>query len=312
MTLPVGILGAGSFGRGLALASARVGRRVVLWSRRERDLGHENITCTTDLAGVREAELIFVAVPSSFVEELATNLGAHIDGSHLLVHVSRGLLGDELEPLTRVLRRRTPARRVGALAGPLVADSLVEGEPGGGIVGSLFPEVANAVREAIGGPRLRIYNTDDVLGVEMASAFVGLIALTIGYAQGNGFGPGTLAVLATRGVAESARVAVRKGANERTFSGLAGYGDLIAAVAGDERPELKLGRALAEGVKLEEAAKRVGAYVEGVFIAKQVAAFAERYKLEAPIARGMAGMIAGEVGPKELLQGLMTRPVRRE
>src|SRR5690606_27838602 len=107
-------------------------------------------------------------VPSVHVGALAVELGAHLDGSHLLVHVSRGLLGDELETLTHLLRETTPVRRVGALAGPLVAKALIEGQPGGGIVGSLFPEVADAVCDAIAGKRLRIYRTDDVVGVEIA------------------------------------------------------------------------------------------------------------------------------------------------
>ena len=312
MSLPVGIVGGGSFGRGLALASARVGRHVVLWSRRDQSFDHPNIRSTTDLADLAEAELIFIAVPSIYVEQLAVELGAHLDGSHLVVHVSRGLVGEELETLTHLLRETTPVRRVGALAGPLVARALIDGEPGGAIVGSLFPEVAVAVRGAIGGPKLRIYSTDDVVGVEMASALVGLIALAIGYAMGAGFGPGTLAVLATRGVAESARVGVHRGGLERSFSGLAGYGDLIAAVAGDGRPEVELGKALAEGLDLTAAAERAGAYVEGVSIARQVAAYALRTSIEAPIATGMAKLVDGEQSPKEVMDRLMARPAGAE
>jgi glycerol-3-phosphate dehydrogenase (NAD(P)+) len=179
-------------------------------------------------------------------------------------------------------------------------------------VGSLFPEVATAVREAIGGPTLRIYGTDDVIGVQMASAFVGLVALALGYAQGAGFGPGTLAVLATRGMAESTRVGVHRGAKERTFSGLAGYGDLLAAVAGDDRPEVALGRSLAEGVSLQQAAGQAGAFVESVEIAKQIVAYASRHKLQAPVAAGMARLVAGELSPEQVVAQLMTRPAKRE
>jgi NAD-dependent glycerol-3-phosphate dehydrogenase C-terminus len=132
------------------------------------------------------------------------------------------LLGNGLQTITELLREVTPVRRLGALAGPLVAKSLADSQPGGGIVGSLFPEVAETVREAIGGSSLRIHDTQDVVGVEMASALVGLVALVVGHAMGSGFGPGPLAVLATRGVAESARVAGSCGAQERTFSGFGG------------------------------------------------------------------------------------------
>jgi glycerol-3-phosphate dehydrogenase (NAD(P)+) len=311
MSQPVAIVGAGSFGRALALASARVERNVILWSRSERELDNPRITVTKELADLKRAELVFIAVPSPHVRELAREVGHHLDGSHLLVHVSRGLVGEELETLTQLLRTETPSRRLGALAGPLVAKSLTKGEPGGGVVGSLFPEVAEAVREAIGGPRLRIYSTDDVMGVEVASAYVGLISLSMGYAQGKGFGPGTLAVLTTRGIAEATRLGVHMGATERTFAGLAGYGDLLAAVAGDGRPEVELGRELASGVPLTEAAAKTDAYVESVTIGAQVSEYATRYGLSAPIAAAMSRLLEGG-DTDAVVRELMTRPTGTE
>ena len=308
----VAVLGGGGFGRALAIQAARAGRSVILWSSSSREALPDGVQATTQLADLAQAELVFVAAPSIHVEGLARELGHHLDGAHLLVHVSRGLLGDELMPLTQLLRAVTPVRRVGVLAGPLVARALAQGEPGGGVVGSLFPEVVEAVRDAIGGPTLRIYGTQDVVGVEVASAMVGLFALAIGYAQGRGFGPATTAILATRGMAEAARVGLACGAVERTFSGLAGFGDLLAAVAGDGRPESAFGRVLAEGVPLGEAAAKAGAFVEGATIAAQVTAFAKRRDLEAPIAAGMAALLSGEASGATVLAQLMSRPTRGE
>jgi glycerol-3-phosphate dehydrogenase (NAD(P)+) len=193
-----------------------------------------------------------------------------------------------------------------------VARALEQGEPGGGIVGSLFPEIGECVRDAIGGPTLRIYSTQDVIGVEVASALVGLLALAIGYAQGRGFGPSTTAVLATRGMAEAARIGVACGAEERTFSGLAGFGDLTAAVAGDGRPEYAFGRAIAEGLPLPKAAERAGAFVEGTSIAANAAEFASRHGFEAPICSAMSALLSGQASTADVLVQLMTRPARRE
>jgi len=308
----VAVLGGGGFGRSLATQVARVGKRVTLWSRELRELANPGVHPTTRVAEVAEAELIFVAVPSIHVAEIAREVGQHLDGAHFMVHVSRGLLGPELGTITQLLREATPCRRVGVLAGPLVARALADGEPGGGIVGSLFPEIGEAVRDAIGGPTLRVYSTQDVIGVEVASAMVGLLALALGYAQGRGFGPSTTAVLATRGMAEAARIGVALGAEERTFSGLAGYGDLMACVAGDGRPEYAFGRALAEGLPLGEAAGRAGAFVEGTSIAANARSFAERRGFEAPICTAMAALLSGQANEADVLAQLMTRPMRRE
>lgn len=313
MSPPVAVVGGGSFGRSLAHAAGRVGQRVILWSRQARQLdAGESITTTTRLEDLAEAELVFFAVPSPHVAALADELGRSLDGSHLLVHVSRGLLGSELATVSEVLGARTPCRRVGALAGPLVARSLAEGHPGGAIIGSAFPEVIDAVSDAIGGPSLRVYGTHDVVGVEIASALVGLVALALGYALQLGMGPGTLAVLATRGLAEATRVGEVRGGQARTFAGLAGAGDLIAAVAGDGRPEVEFGRALGEGLDLQAAAERAGAYVEGAALAAQVTAFGQRTGIEVPLAVGLAKLVAGELSAGQLIEALMARPAKRE
>lgn len=311
MTPPVGVIGGGGFGKAIAVASARSGREVVIWSRALKDVG-EGIRVTTSYADLGACDLIYVAVPSVHVLDTAEQVGRHLDGRHLLVHVSRGLIGADLHPITKVLRTRTPARRVGALAGPLSTHALERGAPGGAIVGTQFPEVADAVRNTIGGLAMRIYQTDDVVGVEVASAMVGLMALVAGYAKQAGLPVATLAVLVTRGMAESARVGATLGADERTFAGMAGFGDLIAVIGGDERPETRLGSGLARGLSLADAGREAGAYIEGVTIARRVADYGARFGLEAPVARMIADVLDGTLTPEGAISRLMSRQVLTE
>jgi glycerol-3-phosphate dehydrogenase (NAD(P)+) len=311
----VGVYGGGSFGVALAKASVRAGHVVKIHSRRDpfaTGSKPERLDVVGDSAQLADCDLIFVATPSVHVEEVASSLGRHLDGRHYVVHVSRGLVGDGLETVSHVLRRQTPVRRIGCLAGPVSAACLAEGEPGGGIVGTEFPEVADAVRDAIAGPTLRLYQTEDLVGCETSSAMVGLLALALGYAVEMGFGPSTRAVLMTRGMAEAGRVGVSLGGEERTYAGMAGFGDLFSAVAGDERPEVRLGRAIARGLTLEAAAREANACVEGVVIARRIQQHAQRKGIDVPIAETMADLLEGKTSPSEALAKLMSRKVRRE
>lgn len=309
---PVGVVGGGGFGWGLALAAERAGRAVKIWSRRPQRAGTANIELVSGPGELAAAELIFFAVPSGFVAEIAGELGRHLDGGHFLVHTSRGVVGDDLQGLTQVLRARTPCRRVGALAGPLVAKALLEGATSGGVVASRFPEVREAVREAIGGPALRLYSTDDVTGAEFASTAVGLLAMAVGFAQGSAIGPAGVAMMATRGMAEAARIGVALGGRHETFMGLSGFGDLLAAVAGDERPELEVGRAIAQGLAMEQVGARVASHVEGVESARRIAAHAARTKARAPLISLCAAVFARELPAAEAVKLLMSREVGEE
>lgn len=311
MSLRIAVVGAGGFGRAIALASARHGHDVLLWSRKERELP-EPIRSSTNMDDLRDCELVFLAVPARHAVEASEQLGEVVDGRHSMVHVSRGLVGSNLETITQVIREKTVCRRIGALAGPLTADSLAEGRPSGAILGTGFPEITELVREALGGSELRVYDTPDVLGVELASATVGFLTVVLGYAQEIGVEPSTLAVLATRGMVEISRIGQTLGARESTFMGLAGLGDLIAAVAGDQRPEVRLGRALARGVDLRAAIGEAGAYVEGVEVARQMMEHARRLGLETPISSTFVALSDGRISPDGAIEALMARRVGKE
>lgn len=311
MSLRIAVVGAGGFGRALALASARHGHRVVLWSRRQREMP-EPIRTSTELADVRDSELIFLAVPARHAVGTAEQLGEIVDGRHLMVHVSRGLVGADLQTVTAVIREKTVCRRIGALAGPLVAEALAEGRPSGAILGTGFPEITSMVREALGGSALRVYHTTDVVGVELASATVGFLTVVLGYAQEAGVEPGTLAVLATRGMVEIARIGQTLGAEESTFMGLAGLGDLIAAVAGDQRPEYRLGGELARGASLTAAIRELGAYIEGIEVARHMIEHARRLGLQTPISSTFMAVLDGGMSSEDAIQALMERRVGRE
>jgi glycerol-3-phosphate dehydrogenase (NAD(P)+) len=311
MSLRIAVVGAGGFGRAIAQASARHGHEVVVWSRRDRELP-DPIQTSTDIRAIRDCELSFMAVPARHAVETAEQLGEVVDGRHLMVHISRGLIGPELKTITKVIVEKTVCRRLGALAGPLVADALAEGRPSGAILGTGFPELTKMVRDALGGSELRVYDTPDVVGVELASATVGFLTVVLAYAQELGVGPSTLAVLATRGMVEVSRIGQTLGAKESTFTGLAGLGDLIAAVAGDERPEIRLGRALAKGATLSSAVGEAGAYIEGIEVAAQMMEHARRLGLETPISSTFVALSQGRISSDDAIQALMERRVGRE
>ncbi len=308
MTMHVGIVGGGPWGLALARAAARAGNKVSMWTRRETD-GGRLIHVTTEYAEIAEARLLILAVPSLVARSVARSLGDHLDGAHLVVHGIRGLgqsneeapADRELETISDILREETPLRRIGALGGPVQADELHHGTASALVVGSHYPEVIAAVTKALAGPWLRIYSTHDIRGLEWGSAMVGCMSIGVGFAKAAGAGPGLLAALISRAVHDAGRIAVVAGAEEPTIYGLGGYGDLLASIALDQRPEVVVGRALAQGKTLDQAVDEAKLRVEAIDLIPRVCAFAKKHGVQAPAFAGLARMLEGHRG-EDILQ----------
>jgi glycerol-3-phosphate dehydrogenase (NAD(P)+) len=238
-------------------------------------------------------------------------LGDAIDGRHFVVHGVRGLAaaGEQMETICDILRQETPARRIGALGGPALADDLLAGRPSVMVCGSHYPEVNHAVTTAFVTPSLRLYTTDDLRGLEWASALVGCLAIGVGFAQGTGLGAGLSAAVIARSIQEAAKLAAAAGGDDRTLLGLAGYGDLLASITQHERPEVALGEALARGKSLEEAIRESKQRVEAVELIPRVTAWAERQGVRAPIFQALTAGVLASHSPELIIRQLMTGPV---
>lgn len=292
-TISVGVLGGGPWGVSLATAAHRTGADVVLLSRRQHGDHAGAIRITRDEHEVAQARLLVIAVPSGVARPVLRALGDHLSGAHFLVHGVRGLSGESLETISDIARQETPVRRLGALGGPVQANELRAAHPSAMVIGSSYPEVRAAVRQAFSSPSLHVVPTPDARGLEWASALVGCLAVGVGFAKGAGAGPGLLAALISRGMEEAAQIAAAAGADEKTLLGLGGYGDLLASIGLEARPEVVIGRALARGASLEAAVEEAHLRVEAITLIPRVVRFAHERRVHAPTFEGLLHALSG-------------------
>jgi glycerol-3-phosphate dehydrogenase (NAD(P)+) len=308
----VGIVGAGSFGSALASVLVRAGRRVVLWSRDAAVVDAirtkrasprmpgaalpEPLEATADPRRLAaEARFLVLAVTSTDVRERARELGAFLDGSHIVVHAIGAFTPHDTRRVSEVIADGLPTLKLGALAGPALPGDLADGRYSSMVVASVFDEVVREGRRLLNAPpMLRVYGNRDLAGVELASALAGAYTVTLGLADGLGVPPGPRAVLVTRAVAEASRLGEAAGANPRTFAGLAGLGNLLVRGAGDRSDDYVLGRKLADGSIRGEAAR-----TEGARAALASVELASKLKVRVPVLHGLALVLAGKASAAE-------------
>ncbi len=312
----VAVIGGGAWGLALAVAAARAESDVVLLSRRELNGSlPKGVRIVRDMKqAAAHARLVVLAVPSSVARDVARELGDHVDGSHYVVHGVRGLVhgdggAEDLRTISEVIREETPVRRTGALGGPALAQDILAGRPSVVVVGSRYPEVSEITSAALSSPTLRVYPTNDLRGLEWASALVGCLTIAVGYAQAMQTSPGLVAALISRAVGEASRIAAAAGGEEKTLLGLAGYGDLLASIAQAERPEVLVGQALAKGLSPAEAAKAAELRVEALELIPHITRWAEAAGVRAPIFRALAAGVVEGKKAEAILHELMTLPI---
>ncbi len=309
----VGIVGAGPFGTALGSVLARGGRRVVMWSRdtavvdginKQRRSARlpsaplpDTLEATADPQRLaNEARFIVLAVVSNNVRARARELGDVLDGSHIVVHAIGALAPvehGEAERVSEVMAAGIPTLRIGALAGPALPADLAEGQFSSMVVASAFEEVVAEGRRLLNAPpMLRVYGSKDLAGVEYAAALAGAYTIALGLADSLGITAGTRAVLITRAVAEGSRLGQAAGTEARTFSGLAGLGNILVRATGDRSADYVLGVRLAEGVVTADAAR-----TEGARAALAMTALAKKLKIRMPVLEGVAGVLTGKLEP---------------
>jgi glycerol-3-phosphate dehydrogenase (NAD(P)+) len=205
-----------------------------------------------------------------------------------------------------------PDAPVGVLSGPSFAQEVAQGLPTALTLAAQDAALARDAALTIHGAALRVYTSDDVVGVEVAGAVKNVIAIAAGICDGLKLGHNARAALVTRGLAEMRRFGLALGAKGETFMGLAGLGDLVLTATSDLSRNRRIGLALAQGAKLEDALGSLGHVAEGVYTSREVDRRADELKLEMPITRVVRRVLDGELSAKAALAELLSREPKAE
>ena len=197
--------------------------------------------------------------------------------------------------------------RAGVLSGPSFALEVARGQPTALVAASEHAEVREALVAAFHSATLRVYASDDIVGVEVGGAVKNVLAIAAGLCDGLQLGLNARAALITRGLSEMMRLGVALGAKAETFMGLSGLGDLVLTATGDLSRNRKVGLLLAQGQTLQQAVASLGHVAEGVYCARTVVQRAQSLGIDMPIARSVVALLDGQVAPEQAVALLMGR-----
>ena len=326
------VFGAGSWGTAFALVLADAGHEVTIWGRRESlcaaiNEEHENpdylpgielpstIRATHEPAEAADgADLVVLAVPSQRLRENLQDWAGVLPDDAILLSLMKGVELGTLKRMSEVIAEVTGAGpdRIAVLSGPNLAREIASREPAASVVACADEEVAAQLRLMLHGPKFRPYSSSDVVGCELGGAYKNVIALAVGMAVGLGFGDNTTASVITRGLAETARLAEKLGADPMTLMGLAGLGDLVATCSSPLSRNRTFGEKLGQGMTTEEITASTRQVAEGVKSCGSLLALAQGHGIYAPLVESVHAVITGELSTGEMMQSFVSRETKHE
>lgn len=335
--MKIAILGAGAWGTAIA-QSAAPRHHICLWTLNQEEAKalahdrenkrflpgislHENIQISTNLAhAVETADLIAIVTPMGALREMLEKLSA-LPINAPIICLSKGieapLTGASIGLLAHQVVQEVAPEFIektgfGIFSGPSFAKEVALYQPTAVVIASDKDHVCDVTIQALHSDRLRIYSSNDPIGVEVGGAVKNVLAIATGLLDGMQLGMNARAALITRGLAEMARLGVAMGAQHATFMGLSGMGDLVLTATGDLSRNRTVGLQLAQGKTLEQVLKDLGHVAEGVYSARSIAMAARHLNVDMPITQAVVQLLDGELSVSEALGSLMHRDAKAE
>lgn len=325
------VIGAGAWGTALAMSLAGK-HRVTLWARDANQIAAmrtarcnqrylpdvpfpDNLVLSSDfLDSLAEVELVILAVPTAALRMTLQRLvQSERGGGCGVIWLCKGFeAGTSLLP-HQVAEQVLPAQtRRGVLSGPSFALEVARGQPSALVLASNNEEFAQNISQLLHHPRLRIYASNDVVGVEVGGAVKNVMAIASGVCDGMQLGSNARAALITRGLAEICRLGLKLGGCQNTLGGLSGAGDLILTCTGDLSRNRRVGLLLAQKQSLEEILQKLGHVAEGVYAVREVHRLALRLGIEMPICEAVYRVLYEYVPADEMVTMLLNRTTSLE
>ncbi len=327
------ILGAGGWGTALAILLSNNKHRVSLWEF-DKEYAHtlnefrENfyflpkvkipasIKITNNIhEAIKGKELIVVATPTQFIRNVLEHISGINFTNKMILSVSKGIEIDSLMTVSQIFQdvlRHVKKKNIAVLSGPSHAEEVARKIPTAVVAAAYDRKIAETIQHTFSNRYFRVYRSTDVLGVELGGALKNIIAIAAGITDGAGFGDNTKAAIMTRGIREITRLGVYLGAQESTFMGLSGIGDLIVTCMSKLSRNRFIGEEVGKGRKLKDVLKDMKMVAEGVATAKSMHELAKNEDVELPIIEQVYKVLYLGKNPHDATAKLMTRVLKEE
>ncbi len=272
---------------------------------------NSSIKWTNSLNDITENDVVIIAISSQSIREFVYS-NRDILGNKKIIILSKGIDIKTKKFMSQIVSEVTNEENILVISGPSHAEEVIKSMPTAVVVAGKDECLVKKIQLEISSNKLRLYRSNDILGVELAGAIKNIVAILVGVSIGLGFGDNTNAAIMTRGMNEIVKFSKIYGAKFNTFLGLSGFGDLIVTCTSKHSRNRKFGEYIGMGFSVEDAINKVGMVVEGYYTLKAVIEIAENKEIELPLFSLLYDLLYNDRDMNGLIDKLMLREYREE
>jgi glycerol-3-phosphate dehydrogenase (NAD(P)+) len=332
-TQKISVIGSTTWGTALAILNSTHCNQMFLVTRTEEEenrltvdnqnrrfLPHimfpNNLTVTSSYEkSLNAANIIIIAVPSNSMRPNLINMAPHISKDSIIISATKGLEKHSGLRMTELIKQELPTvndENLSVLSGPNLAKEVMQGKPCSSVIASFNTDLVNKLQNILNSESFRIYGNSDVIGVELSGAMKNIVAIAAGICDGLELGDNAKSSLITRGLSEMSRLGKAEGANQSTFAGISGIGDLIATCSSKQSRNNTLGYRLAKGEQLIDIENSTDNVIEGISTSKAVMLMAKKHDLSLPLMASIHDILFNNITAEMAYKSLMIRPIKHE
>ncbi|WP_299376425.1 NAD(P)H-dependent glycerol-3-phosphate dehydrogenase [uncultured Kiloniella sp.] len=325
----IGVLGAGAWGTALAAVAAEAGNDVILWSRNKNVVSdinneHENklylkganlnprITATTETSNLQNCDVLLLVVPSQHLGSVLKSSKDQINPNTPLVLCTKGVEIKSGLLMTEMIAEILPKNPLAVLSGPTFAIEVANKQPTAVTLACADENLGKNLSLTLNNRSFRIYQSLDPIGAEIGGAVKNVIAIACGIVEGKKLGDNARAALITRGLSEIVKLGLAKGGRRETLMGLSGMGDLTLTCTATQSRNYALGKALGEGISIENYLKGRITVAEGLSSSKSVTKLAQKLFIDMPICHAVCDILHNDADIDATIAQLLARPQKAE
>lgn len=332
------VIGGGSWGSCLSKLLVENGHNVYLWEYNEevRNVMKTTKTNPNFLKGIKlpdelnivddygkvltdekkygKIDIVLLATPTQFLRGVLKRLKNFLNYNIILVNVAKGLEISTKKRISEIVDEELENKNYNyvLLAGPTHAEEVAQRLPSAILSVSKDENSAKIVQKTFSSSYFRVYTGTDLMGAELAGALKNCLAIAAGIADGLGYGDNTKAALITRGINEMFEIAKYYNANQKTFMGLSGLGDIIVTCTSRHSRNRYVGEKLGKGEKIEDIIKNMQMVSEGAETIKALYKIIKENNLNAPIFTALYEVIYKGKPVTDLEKTFMSRDLKSE